>query len=108
MISRILPLGPASRSQAGTLVREVLDHGERDRLVSNIVGHLPDAVTQPVLLRAYEYWRNVDTNLGLRIEKVSAPGSPDRQTAPRRIGRRPGATSAWSTSAGSGNRRWSS
>jgi catalase len=54
--------------QAGTLVRDVLDDGERDRLVSNIVGHLLDGVTQPVLQRAFEYWRNVDPNLGERIE----------------------------------------
>jgi catalase len=54
--------------QAGTLVREVLDDAERDRLVSNVVGHLLDGVTEPVLQRSFEYWRNVDKNLGERIE----------------------------------------
>ncbi len=54
--------------QAGTMVREVLDDAGRDRLVSNIVGHLLDGVSQPVLARAFEYWRNVDKNLGDRIE----------------------------------------
>jgi catalase len=55
--------------QAGTLVRDVFDDGERDRLVTNIVGHLLDGVTEPVLQRAFEYWRNVDEDLGLRVEK---------------------------------------
>ncbi len=36
-------------------------------LVSNIVGHLKDGVSGPVLARALEYWRNVDNNLGERI-----------------------------------------
>jgi catalase len=55
--------------QAGTLVREVLDEAARDRLVSNVVGHLSNGVSEPVLLRAFEYWRNVDKNLGDRIER---------------------------------------
>ena len=54
--------------QAGTMVREVLDDEARERLVSNIVGHLLDGVTEPVLQRAFEYWRNVDKDLGDRIE----------------------------------------
>jgi catalase len=55
--------------QAGTLVREVLDDAARDRLVNNIVGHLLNGVTEPVLERAFEYWSNVDKELGERIEK---------------------------------------
>jgi catalase len=51
------------------MVRDVLDDAARDRLVSNIVGHLLDGVTEPVLARAYEYWRNVDKALGDRIER---------------------------------------
>jgi catalase len=51
------------------MVRDVLDDAARDRLVSNIVGHLLDGVTGPVLARAYEYWRNVDKTLGDRIER---------------------------------------
>jgi len=54
--------------QAGTLVREVLDDAARERLVSNIVGHLLDGVTEPVLQRAFGYWRNVDKSLGDRVE----------------------------------------
>ena len=55
--------------QAGTMVRKVLDDAARARLVSNITGHLLDGVTEPVLLRAFEYWRNVDKQLGDRIEE---------------------------------------
>ncbi|MET9397733.1 catalase [Kitasatospora sp. NPDC002965] len=53
--------------QAGTMVRKVLDDAERDRLVSNIVGHLKGGVSDPVLDRAVQYWRNVDKALGDRV-----------------------------------------
>ncbi|QBI21066.1 catalase [Egibacter rhizosphaerae] len=55
--------------QAGTLVREVMDDAQRDRLVSNVVGHLSDGVSDPVLQRAIEYWRNVDKDVGDRIAR---------------------------------------
>ncbi|MFE5707078.1 catalase [Rhodococcus koreensis] len=55
--------------QAGTLVRDVFDDAARERLVNNIVGHLQGGVTEPVLHRAFEYWRNVDKDLGDRVEK---------------------------------------
>ncbi|WP_067825529.1 catalase [Nocardia inohanensis] len=56
-------------TQAGTLVREVLDDGERDRLVGNVVGHVLGGVQEPVLSRVFEYWKSVDTELGKRIEE---------------------------------------
>ncbi|WP_022729062.1 catalase [Fodinicurvata sediminis] len=55
--------------QAGTLVREVMDDAARDRLVSNVVGHLKGGVSEPVLERAFEYWRNIDQDIGERIKK---------------------------------------
>ncbi|WP_285570471.1 catalase [Streptomyces sp. RTGN2] len=55
--------------QAGTLVREVLDDAARERLVDNVVGHLLNGVTEPVLRRAFEYWSNVDKSIGERIEQ---------------------------------------
>jgi catalase len=61
--------------QAGTLVRDVLDDSARQRLVSNIVGHLLNGVSEPVLLRAFEYWRNVDNDLGERIESGVRTGA---------------------------------
>ena len=55
--------------QAGTMVREVLSDEQRERLVGNIAGHLLGGVSEPVLQRAFEYWRNVDKDLGDRIEQ---------------------------------------
>jgi catalase len=53
--------------QAGTMVREVLDDAARQRLVDNVVGHLLNGVSEPVLQRAFEYWRNIDKSVGDRI-----------------------------------------
>lgn len=55
--------------QAGTLVRTVMDDAARSRLVSNVVGHLKKGVSAPVLTRAFEYWRNIDKEIGDRIAR---------------------------------------
>ena len=55
--------------QAHTLVREVMDDAQRDRLVDTVVGHLSDGVSEPVLQRAFDYWRNIDKEVGDRIAK---------------------------------------
>jgi catalase len=55
--------------RAGTLVRQVMNDAERDRLVDNVVGHLLNGVSEPALERAFDYWRNIDRDLGDRIEK---------------------------------------
>jgi catalase len=55
--------------QPGTLVRKVMDDGQRDRLLSNVVGHLKKGVSEPVLERAFQYWRNIDKEIGDRIAK---------------------------------------
>ena len=54
-------------SQAGALVREVMDDAQRERMVSNVVGHLSNGVSSPVLARAFDYWRNIDKEIGDRI-----------------------------------------
>jgi catalase len=54
--------------QARTQVREVLDEDARERLVSNIAGHLADGVSDKVLERAIEYWKSVDEELGARVQ----------------------------------------
>jgi catalase len=54
-------------SQPGALVRKVMSDQQRDRLVSNVVGHLKQGVSEPVLERAFEYWRNIDKETGDRI-----------------------------------------
>ncbi|WP_115706940.1 catalase [Legionella sainthelensi] len=56
-------------AQANTLVRQVMDDEARNRLVSNVVAHLKNGVTQPVLARAFEYWKKIDQQIGERIEK---------------------------------------
>ncbi|MCX5612480.1 catalase [Streptomyces sp. NBC_00047] len=60
--------------QPGTMVRHVLDDAARDRLVSNVSGHLRDGVSAPVLERAFQYWRSIDKTTGDRIAAaVSGP-----------------------------------
>lgn len=54
--------------QAGDLVRKVMNDAERARLVSNVVGHLKNGVSEPVLQRAFEYWHKIDKNIGERIK----------------------------------------
>jgi catalase len=55
-------------SQPGDLVRKVMDDAQRNRLVSNVVGHLKKGVSEPVLERAFEYWHNIDAKIGERIK----------------------------------------
>ena len=55
--------------QAGTLIRKVMDDAARGRLVTNVVGHLLNGVSEPILLRAFGYWRNIDKTVGDQIEQ---------------------------------------
>ena len=71
-------------------MREVLDDAARDRLVDNIVGHLLNGVTEPVLERAFDYWRNVDDALGDRIEEGVRAKADLRIRRPRSRPTRPG------------------
>jgi catalase len=72
--------------QPGTMWREVLDDGAKDRLVSNIVGHATNAVSGPVQERVIEYWTNVDSELGSRVAEgirgASSNGAGARQAPP--------------------------
>ncbi len=82
--------------QAGTLVRDVLDDAARGRLVTNIAGHLLNGVSEPVLVRAFDYWSKVDRALGdavrlaVRAEqsdidpKAAAQSNPARTSAQRK------------------------
>jgi len=56
--------------QAGTLVRDVMDDEQRERLASNIIGHAKKGVSEPVLSRVFEYWRNVDKALGDKVAEA--------------------------------------
>ena len=56
-------------SQPNALINEVMDDEQRERLVANVVGHLKDGVSEPVLERAFQYWRNIDRDIGDRIAR---------------------------------------
>ncbi|MDQ6750148.1 MAG: catalase [Actinomycetota bacterium] len=53
--------------QPGTMYREVMDDTDRDHLVTNIVGHASEDVSEEVQLRVIAYWANVDSQLGARV-----------------------------------------
>jgi len=55
-------------TQPGTLVRDVMDDAQRDRLVAQVSGSLLGGVHGEVLERAFEYWKSVDPGVGKRIE----------------------------------------
>ncbi len=59
--------------QPGTLYREVLAEPERERLVANIVGHVGKTRIPAIRERALQYWRNVDADLGARVEAGLSP-----------------------------------
>jgi catalase len=52
-----------------------MDDAERERLVSNVAGHLRSGVSEPVLVRAFEYWKNVNKETGDKIEAAVRNGS---------------------------------
>jgi catalase len=54
--------------QAGTLYREIMDDGQRQELVANVVGHASAEVTGEVQARVVEYWTQVDAELGSRVD----------------------------------------
>lgn len=58
--------------QPGALYRDVLSEQDRTNRVTNIVNHLSDGVSDPVLERALDYWRKVDADLGARVAKGMA------------------------------------
>jgi catalase len=53
--------------QAGTLIREIFTQEQRDRLVQTVIGHASNGVSERVLERVFEYWRNIDKETGDKI-----------------------------------------
>jgi catalase len=51
------------------LVREVLDDATRERLAHNVIGHVSKGVREPVMSLVFEYWKNIDPDLGKKIEE---------------------------------------
>ena len=61
-------------SQAGAMVRDVFDDDARERFVGNVAGHILGGVKDETLPRVYAYWRNVDAEIGKRIEEAVLSG----------------------------------
>lgn len=59
--------------QPGTLVREVWDDAIRARAVETVGGALA-TVEEPVKSKAFEYWKNIDADLGARIQERALAG----------------------------------
>src|SRR3546814_455057 len=73
-------------TQPGILVREVFDDTQRQRLVDQVAGSLLGGVREPVLSRAFQYWKNIDADVGQRIEdKVRAGAAPLPAEGMRRL-----------------------
>ena len=65
--------------QPGTLYRQVLSPGDRDKLVGNIVAHLSQGVERSVQERAINsYWTKVDADLGARVASGLGLAAPSR------------------------------
>ena len=58
--------------QARTLLNDVMDVAQRDRLVDTVSGALAGIRRDDVLERAYQYWRNIDKRVGDRIEQAAS------------------------------------
>jgi catalase len=61
-------------TQPGILVREVFNDGQRAKLVDQVAGSLLGGVREPVLSRAFQYWTNVDGEVGSRIQEKVRSG----------------------------------
>ncbi|RRC95966.1 catalase [Schaalia canis] len=53
--------------QAHTLVRKVYNDEQRERLIETVLGSL-EGVVEPVLSRVFDYWRNIDQEVGDTLE----------------------------------------
>jgi catalase len=54
--------------QPHTMINEVLDDAARDRLVANVAGHAGAVQSDEILARVFQYWKNIDKEIGDRIE----------------------------------------
>jgi catalase len=57
--------------QPNTMINQVLNDAQRARLVDNVSGALTGVVSQEILGRAFEYWRNIDKSVGDKIEAAT-------------------------------------
>jgi catalase len=68
--------------QAGTMVREVFDDAQREQFVETVAGALGGVEHDGVLQRAFEYWKNVDAEIGKRIETAVMADRGDDRAVP--------------------------
>jgi catalase len=61
--------------QPGTLVRRVFSDAQPSLLVEQVAGSLLGGVRSPVLERAFDYWKRIDTEVGQRIEDKVRSGT---------------------------------
>src|SRR5699024_4179692 len=64
--------------QPGILVREVFSDAQRDEFVETVACSR-STVEEPVLSKALQYWKNVDTTIGERIELAVGTSKGDEQ-----------------------------
>jgi catalase len=76
MVRTAYELRPADDDfgQPGTMVREVFDDAARERLVANVAGHVLGGVKEQTLPKVFDYWKNVDPDIGKRIEEAVHAG----------------------------------
>lgn len=67
-------------TQPRTLIREVMDDAARDRLVANIIGHVGGTRIPAIRERAIQYWKNIDAEIGARVEAGLEPIAAPRET----------------------------
>jgi catalase len=61
-------------TQPGILVRKVFNDAQRGALVDTVAGSLLGGVREPVLGRAFDYWKSIDAETGRRIEEKVRSG----------------------------------
>jgi catalase len=63
--------------QPGTMYREVMSEIDREHLLTNIVGHASNGpgLQSDVAVRVGEYWRQVDADLGAKVDKALGNGA---------------------------------
>src|SRR3546814_5207902 len=65
-------------SQPGILVRDVFNDAQRTKLVDQVAGSLLGGVREPVLSKAFAYWKNIDADAGRRIEEKVRAGAASK------------------------------
>ncbi len=68
-------------SQPGALVRDVFNDEQRAKLVDQVSGSLLGGVHGEVLERAFQYWKNIDADVGEQIEQKVRKGSTSEPAA---------------------------